>query len=383
MTASRGARTEAAGPSVRSRITGVLVGAAIGDAMGAATELRTPAQIVADFGGTVRDFVPAPDDTFARGCPAGSITDDFSQAYCLAEAIVAHGGIASGGASGGAANNDDASRGAPGGSASGVEGDAAIGRDAILAWWRDERYQRFAGPTTRASVDRLLGLPVEEPFFLYRGGQATNGAAMRIAPVGCVARSVAEAVDTAIRVSLPTHDNHLATGAAALIAAGVRLGFDIDAATAADPARPFAGLAEACADAAPGIAARARELSHPVPGAEIEDRLRIALELAGSADDAASAALSIARAIGCGIAANEAVPAAIAILFAAADPMDAIVAAVNAGDDADTVATMVGALAGAVFGADVFPVELVDTVERVNGLDLGRLAGALEAVRGT
>ncbi len=342
-------------PDIRERIAGVLLGAAIGDAMGAATELRTPAQIDERFGGRVTSFVAAPDDTFARGCPAGSITDDFSQAYYLARALVAREGITDGAA------------------------DEETGREAILSWWQDERFQRFSGPTTRASVERLLGLPVEELFFLYRGGQATNGAAMRIAPVGCVAGTVESAIDAAIRISLPTHDNHLATGAAALIAAGVRVGLETEYDSGSR--RPFVGLAEACLEFAPAASARARELTYVVPGAEIEDRLGIAMSLSRAADDASSAGLAIARTVGCGIAANEAVPAAIGILAAATDPMDAIIAAVNAGDDADTVATMVGALAGAVFGAGAFPAELVETVQQVNDIDLDALAGELEAVR--
>lgn len=347
--------TAHAAGAVTDRIAGSLLGAAIGDAMGAATELRTHEQIIEYFGGPVRGFVPAPDDTFARGRPAGSITDDFSLAYYLARAIVARGGTA----------------------------DERTGGDAVIAWWADERFRDFAGPTTRVAIDRLLGKPVEEPPFLYRGGQATNGAAMRVAPVGCVAATVDAAVEQGIRVSLPTHDNHLAAGAAGLVAAAVRLAMDLEPAGSdgAGSGRPFAGLVAAVATLAPAVADRARELSYEVYGAEIEHRLAIALALGRGASDAASAALAIARTVGCGIAANEAVPAVFGILAAASDPMDAIIAAVNAGDDADTVATMVGAIAGAAFGASAFPAELVETVQRVNEVDLAALAAELGAVR--
>ena len=137
------------------RIHGALVGAAIGDALGAATELRTAGQIRKLFGGEVTSFRTPPPDTFARGRTPGTVTDDFSQAWYLARAIVDRAG----------------------------ELTTGTGREAALAWWADDRYREFAGPTTRRAIARLRGEPVEEPYFLYRGGEATNGAAMRIGPV--------------------------------------------------------------------------------------------------------------------------------------------------------------------------------------------------------
>ncbi len=331
------------------RIHGVLVGGAIGDALGAATELRTARQIREFFGGEVTSFRTPPPDTFARGRTAGTITDDFSQAHYLAQAIIARGGAL----------------------------DRETGRQAVLAWWADDRYQDFAGPTTRRAIARLSGEEVEEPFFLYRGGEATNGAAMRIAPVGCVVGTVAEAVDGAIAVSLATHDNHLAAAAAAVVAAGVAAGVN-----AAAPGAGWADVVvEACLAAAPAAEARALELTHEVAGASVAARTELAVQLARSSADLAEATARIADLIGTGLKANEAVPAAVGILAAAPDAFSAIVAAANAGDDTDTVATIVGALAGAAAGAGAFPSELAATVEAVNGFDLAATARALADLR--
>ena len=52
-----------------NKYLGCLLGAAIGDAMGAVTEMRTRKQIEEKFG-YVREFLTPPDDTFARGCEA-------------------------------------------------------------------------------------------------------------------------------------------------------------------------------------------------------------------------------------------------------------------------------------------------------------------------
>lgn len=331
------------------RIHGVLVGGAIGDALGAATELRTARQIRELFAGEVTSFRTPPPDTFARGRTAGTITDDFSQAHYLAQAIIARGGAL----------------------------DRETGRQAVLAWWADDRYQDFAGPTTRRAIARLSGEEVEEPFFLYRGGEATNGAAMRIAPVGCVVGTVAEAVDGAIAVSLATHDNHLAAAAAAVVAAGVAAGVN-----AAAPGAGWADVVvEACLAAAPAAEARALELTHEVAGASVAARTELAVQLARSSADLAEATARIADLIGTGLKANEAVPAAVGILAAAPDAFSAIVAAANAGDDTDTVATIVGALAGAAAGAGAFPSELAATVDAVNGFDLAATARALADLR--
>ncbi len=331
------------------RIHGVLVGGAIGDALGAATELRTARQIRELFAGEVTSFRTPPPDTFARGRTAGTITDDFSQAHYLAQAIIARGGAL----------------------------DRETGRQAVLAWWADDRYQDFAGPTTRRAIARLSGEEVEEPFFLYRGGEATNGAAMRIAPVGCVVGTVAEAVDGAIAVSLATHDNHLAAAAAAVVAAGVAAGVN-----AAAPGAGWADVVvEACLAAAPAAEARALELTHEVAGASVAARTELAVQLARGSADLAEATARIADLIGTGLKANEAVPAAVGILAAAPDAFSAIVAAANAGDDTDTVATIVGALAGAAAGAGAFPSELAATVDAVNGFDLAATARALADLR--
>ena len=70
------------------KILGGLLAGAVGDAMGAATETRNMDQIIEKFGGLVTDFVDIPDDVFARGCPKGFVTDDFSLAYYTAWAII-------------------------------------------------------------------------------------------------------------------------------------------------------------------------------------------------------------------------------------------------------------------------------------------------------
>ena len=90
-------------------------------------------------------------------CP-GQVTDDFSSAYFLAQSIVDNGG--------------------------------KVNRDAVgaaLVRWSEHAvfFDRFAGPTTRVAIKRCKGEPVPASKGVNLASrQATNGAAMRISPIG-------------------------------------------------------------------------------------------------------------------------------------------------------------------------------------------------------
>ncbi|MGS8713302.1 ADP-ribosylglycohydrolase family protein, partial [Salmonella enterica subsp. enterica serovar Infantis] len=77
--------------------------------------------------------------------------------------------------------------------------------------------------------------------------------------------------------------------------------------------------------------------------------------------------VDIADIIGSGLHESEAVPAAFG-LFACCpnSAVDASISGVNIGNDTDTVATMVGAISGAVHGVEAFPAEYLTTVERMS-----------------
>src|SRR2546428_10704423 len=77
---------------LRMHIFGSLAAAALGDAMGAATEQHTTEEIVAMFGGLLRDLHTPSTDTFSAGNQAGQITDDTSQMLVLAQVLIETGG---------------------------------------------------------------------------------------------------------------------------------------------------------------------------------------------------------------------------------------------------------------------------------------------------
>ena len=54
--------------------------------------------------------------------------------------------------------------------------------------------------------------------------------------------------------------------------------------------------------------------------------------------------------------------------------LDAVAAAANIGNDTDTIATMIGAILGAMHGIQAFPEEIVRTIDEANDYHLQELA---------
>lgn len=331
------------------KILGSLLGAAIGDTMGAATEMRTTQQIAEKFGGYVTEILTPPDDTFARGAEAGFVTDDFSLAYFTAETILKHDGV--------------------------IDESTAV--DALLCWaGHEEYYGKYVGPTTKAAVKRLLGEETEAtyPFLKYDCAKATNGSAMKIGTVALFSPgNVDKAIEDAITMCLPTHGNNLSLAGAAAVAAAVSKAMEENA--------NLFDVVEA------GIygAKRGNELGSKagivLSGPSVEKRIRLAVDIAMKAESLNQAIQDIADYVGSGLMVYEAVPAAFGLMVAAkGNAMDAICAGVNVGYDTDTTATMIGAMVGALQGAGVFKKEHLELIEEKNHFDLRKMADAIEGM---
>lgn len=330
--------------TTREKILGSLLGAAIGDAMGAATEVRTREQIIEQFGGPVSEFIAPPDDTFARGSRAGQVTDDFSFIHCIVEQALKDGGITDEGM-----------------------------RLATLAWGSDSyNMEHFAGPTTRSAILRLQGIETEQPYAFLKcdNGKASNGAGMKASPAGLFhPGNPDEAIQAAIKICKPTHYNNIAISGACAVATAVSIAL-LETSTVDDVI--CAGISGAksgmtcCKDAS------------TLAGPSVARRIELAAELAKQAKSMERAMQDISDIIGTGLHIAEAVPAAFG-LFAAAkgDAMQAIVAAVNIGNDTDTIAAIVGAIAGAYTGSQGFPLHYQHQLEEVNGYAFRPMADAV------
>ena len=335
-----------------TRARGALYGLAIGDALGMPTQMLSRAEIVRRWGPLLPGFEPAPPGhPIAGGMPAGAVTDDTEQAILLARLL--------------------------------VKGRGTIDPHelaAALTEWERAMAERgsldLLGPSTKRAVAAILaGVPPEEA----GATGTTNGAAMRIAPVG-IAVPVAlhdsipnlrlsTLVDRAVMASCVTHNTGVALAGAAAVAAAVSAG--VSGATIAD--------ATALGIQAASSAARR---GHWVAGADVAARIEWATSLVASHGQAEAAEL-IYTLVGTSLATQESVPAAFAVLAAVpADPWRACRMAASLGGDSDTIAAMTGAIAGACHGAGSFPPEAIAAID-AQGLGLAALAGDLLALRDT
>jgi len=333
---------------MKDKILGSLIGAAVGDAMGAATELRTKEMIKERFGGEVRDIIDPPDDTFARGSKAGSVTDDFSQIYYTVRAILDNGGVI----------------------------DQKAAEQAILNWSEDEVfYKKYVGPTTRAAVERIKGVELENPyaFICCDNAKASNGSAMKISPAGLFhPGDIEQAVEDAIIICRPTHNNNLSIAGACAIAAAVSEALKEDS--------NLYSVVQAGLYGAKRGEERSRGTCAVLAGPDVIKRMKLAIELGITCETLDEATTEIGDIVGSGLHISEAVPAVFGIITAAkGNPMEAVIAAVNIGSDTDTIACMVGAVLGALKGAEAFQKAHLDLIEEVNGFDISSMADEITA----
>jgi ADP-ribosylglycohydrolase len=307
------------------------------------TQSLPRAEVLARYGAIVGTFWPGPPGhPLAAGLAAGTITDDTEQAMLLARLIVERNG----------------------------EVDPAELARRLLAWEESMR--------ARGSLD-LLGPSSKRALAALAAGASageagrygvTNGAAMRVTPVGVAtsSRDLPLLVDRVVAASRVTHNTGIALAGAAAVAAAVSAGID-------GVALPGA-IRLACS-----AAASAAQRGHWAAGADVASRIRWAAGLAaGLGPDRLID--TVYRLVGTSLATQESVPAAFAVAAAVPDdPWLACRVAASLGGDCDTIAAMTGAICGASLGVQAFPQAARDTVASVNGLDLDALAADLLAVR--
>jgi len=335
-----------------TRARGALYGLAIGDALGMPTQMLSRAEIVRRWGPLLPGFEPAPPGhPIAGGMPAGAVTDDTEQAILLARLLVKGRGT--------------------------IDPHELAG---ALTEWERAMAERgsldLLGPSTKRAVAAILaGVPPEEA----GATGTTNGAAMRIAPVGIAVPvalhdstpnlGLSPLVDRTVMASCVTHNTGVALAGAAAVAAAVSAG--VSGAT----------IAEATALGIQAASSAARR-GHWVAGADVAARIEWATSLVASHAQAEAAEL-IYTLVGTSLATQESVPAAFAVLAAVpADPWRACRMAASLGGDSDTIAAMTGAIAGACHGAGSFPPEAIAAID-AQGLGLAALAGDLLALRDT
>ena len=333
-----------------SRAYGALAGLALGDALGMPTQAMSPEQIRAVYGRITELVDGDASQPYAPGMPAGSVTDDTEQALLIASLLVRGRGTSSGR----------------------VALDAGEFAHALLAW-EDSMIERgsldLLGPSTKAALERVRA--GEDPLTVGGAG-TTNGAAMRVTPIGIAMptadpQAFADAVWSSCQV---THATRQGFQSAALVAAAVSFGIDAARSPSLD-LRSLLWKALSYVDSLP-------ERGAWTPDPDVVAATRRAMQLV--ANPASSSLECLVEQVGTSVASAQAIPMAFALL--ARDPSpQALLDAANIGGDTDTIGAIAGAILGAALGFEVFVGRGLAQVELASHLDLPSVALELLELR--
>lgn len=323
------------------RILGTLTGCAIGDAMGMPGEMWSQQRIRRTFG-EITDFLPGhADNEISAGFAPGETTDDSIVTVLVAKALIRSGGEL-----------------APMDLVTSIQNWAAS----------NPKSKTVIGPSTQRAFQQIANGVAPE--LAGKNGE-TNGASMRISPVGIISttRDLESLVRRVANVCMPTHNTSSAIAAACAVAAAVAHGID---------GEDDIPLRDVILDAAVLGEKQGFETCSP----SVAERIRFSLELSDSiADDEEFMRRQYAL-VGCGLPSTESVPTALTIaLRCGTDLMRCARMCANIGGDTDTMGAIACAISGAHGGLQTVPQETLDRLLSVNDFDLQGLTKQLSTLR--
>ena len=327
------------------RALGAFYGLALGDALGMPTQSFSRAQIIARFG-QITGLVDAPaDQPIAPNMPKGSITDDTEQAILVAQLLVDGNGH--------------------------IDPNTLAQR--LIAWeavMQAKGSQDLLGPSTKRAIEMILAGHSPEESGRYG---TTNGAAMRIAPVG-IAADISQPdlfIKAVVQACQVTHNTSLGIASAAAVAAVISSGLN-------------GKKLEHALNAGTEMAYIAEHHGHWVAGGRIGPRIRWARHASHECNPDNLGDL-LYDVIGTSVASQESVVAAFALAQRVASGslsgFNALCIAASIGGDTDTIAGILGAMLGACAGLEQWPQALIQHVKEVNNLQLEPLVEHLLILR--
>ena len=324
---------------IHDRILGSLVTSGMGDALGVPSEAFSRTEIIETLGGEINCFLPPGENVYGAGNLVGEVTDDTSQMFEMAKAIIKTKGK--------------------------LTVDAAA--EALLNWTKTypKYYPRNAGPTMshwtaeyKAGADPLVLAKIGKTY----GRGISNGCAMRVAPAGLVNPGDWDgAVKTAITMTSVSHGTQHAYSGAAAIACAVCEAMTENAQISSIVKAAIYGAKEG-----ERIGEKEARLAY---GPRVLPRLIAAIECAYSADNPSDASRKIEELIGCNGDIQPTVGVVMGLIIANdGDSLATIKAAANIGGDTDTFACIAGGIVGAYNGFHALPEEWYKVFKEANPL---------------
>jgi ADP-ribosylglycohydrolase len=318
---------------------------ATGDALGVPTSFLTPSYIRERWGWVDTFYPPEKGHIFHDGLQAGEYTDDTEQALALIKSFTRHGKV--------------------------VPEDIV---KEILAWAErvKDKYASPLGPSTERALKAIAaGVPIHES---GRRGN-TNGAAMRISPLGIIhglrGSALKELAADVYLTCIPTHNTRVCVASAAAVAWGV--------ASCIRGEKDLFAILHECAKAAE----EGGQYGNDIPAPSVSRRVEFIGAMIQKGGGARAVMAEMYDLFGGGDLAADSIPVAVGLfVLGKGDPKQVNELCVNFGGDCDTNAAMAGAMAGAYSGLDAVPPAWRETIKQVNHVELESYGRELIEVSG-
>ena len=322
---------------LKDRILGCLYSAGIGDAMGAPSEALSQNEILEKFGGYITEFYGPGDSLYVQGNIPGEITDDTSQMYEMAKAVVK---------SNGKFTINDAAK-------------------ALVSWSKNypKYYPRNAGATTRFVIGELISGKDPEQVGMtgktYDRG-TTNGAAMRVAAAGLVnPGNLDKATEMAITMSKPSHGTQHAFAGSSAIACGIAEALTQDS--------TVVSVIEACIYGAKKGYIIGNKEARNASGLNLLPKIFKSIKVAFDTVTMEETLQQLDALVGNDGSIQSSVASAIGIFLATkGDARKTVIYGANLGGDTDTIACIAGMLSGAFCGLSSIEKDWIEFFEDAN-----------------
>lgn len=322
-----------------NKIKGVLYGQALGDAMGMPAELWSKKRAVQELG-TITDFMDGPvSNLVSKNYKAGEFTDDTAQALVIIDSLNELNFVPDG---------------------------RLIAKN-LLKWANDNDAfeNNILGPTSKLT---LTAIGQNKDTKEISDLAASNGAAMRIAPIGCLfnSKNLKELVDFVYKISSITHSSDITICSAALVACATCI-----ACETGDTKQAVLRALEA--------EEYALSLGAETFNASLAARIRLGIQYAENFSDNEDEFLKfVYDIIGTSVSACESIPAALLMAYYAKEPNRCALLCANLGGDTDTIGAMATAICGGAAGFNSINPYYIDYINRANNVDFDNYAKILE-----
>lgn len=326
-----------------NKILGVLYGMAIGDAMGMPPELWSRKRVIERYG-EITDFLDGdPDNEISYQYKRGQFTDDTAQAITILDSLIETNFV--------------------------PDGESIANH--ILEWAKKEKAfeNNILGPTSKLTLDMFQrGKDASS----YSDQALSNGAAMRIAPIGCLFKSSQgrELCDYVKAISRITHSSDITITGAAMIAMAVSSVLEYE-----DKDRMI--------DDVLMIEDYAMSIGASTVTALLSTRIKYGVQLAKKyKDDSFQFLENLYNMFGASVNTIDSVPCAIAIAYYAFEMKTAALLSANLGGDTDTIGAMATAICGGIKGVEAIEQLDIKLIDETNHVDFRIYAEKIFEKRG-